>query len=244
MYSDYDTLAWLYNQHWGDFSQRILPVVEKLLLTQIPNGSLLLDICCGTGQLAQLLTAKGYAVTGIDGSAEMLHYARQNAPEATFVQADAQDFTVGTGYAGAICAYDSLNHVPDVAALRAVFGCIYQALLPGARLIFDINTDLSYRANWRGSFGEAYADHVFLVRSMYDPSTADARMDFTIFRLIETLWQRSDLTLTQHCYTEAEWRTALSTVGFAETEVYDAYAAFGMQGGSGRAIYSARKPLT
>ena len=53
-YSAYDRFARIYNQHWGgDFSQRALPILDKLLLSQLPAGARLIDVGCGTGQLAQ-----------------------------------------------------------------------------------------------------------------------------------------------------------------------------------------------
>jgi predicted TPR repeat methyltransferase len=36
-----------------------------------------LDVCCGTGLMAQQLVARGYRVVGVDGSAMMLSRARR-----------------------------------------------------------------------------------------------------------------------------------------------------------------------
>ncbi len=77
-YSDYDDFAWVYNKHWGDnFTPAALTVLKKLVFSRIPVDARILDLCCGTGQLAQALSERGYAVTGIDGSQEMLRYARK-----------------------------------------------------------------------------------------------------------------------------------------------------------------------
>jgi len=68
-YSDYDPFAWVYNKHWGDsFTQHALPVLEKLVLPHLPAKARILDLCCGTGQLAQVLIERGYQVTVLDGS--------------------------------------------------------------------------------------------------------------------------------------------------------------------------------
>ena len=81
-YSDYDTFAWVYNKHWGNqFTPTALSVIEKLVLPKISSNASILDLCCGTGQLARLLSERGYTITGIDGSAEMLKYAKENAAE-------------------------------------------------------------------------------------------------------------------------------------------------------------------
>ena len=90
-YSDYDRFAWVYNKHWGNqFVPLALRVLEKLVFPHLPAKARILDLCCGTGQLAQALLARGHQVTGLDVSQEMLRLARQNAPTAEFIVADAK----------------------------------------------------------------------------------------------------------------------------------------------------------
>ncbi len=91
--SDYDGFAWFYDRHWGDeFSARVLPVVEKLLLSRLPPGGRILDLCCGMGRLAAALGKRGFSLTGVDASKGMLRFARGNAPSTNFFQADARSF--------------------------------------------------------------------------------------------------------------------------------------------------------
>jgi ubiquinone/menaquinone biosynthesis C-methylase UbiE len=53
-YTAYDRFAWVYDRYWaGDFATRVLPVLERLLLASLPAGARILDLCCGTGQLAR-----------------------------------------------------------------------------------------------------------------------------------------------------------------------------------------------
>src|SRR5262245_35213336 len=56
-----------------------------------------LDLCCGQGNVSQALAARGCKVTGADFSPAMLEMARRRVPDATFVQADAQDLPFGDG---------------------------------------------------------------------------------------------------------------------------------------------------
>jgi ubiquinone/menaquinone biosynthesis C-methylase UbiE len=62
----------------------------------------MLDLCCGTGQLARFFLERGFTVTGLDLSEPMLAMARKNAGDyltlgaATFVQADASHFILRT----------------------------------------------------------------------------------------------------------------------------------------------------
>lgn len=91
--SAYDPFAWVYNRYWGTQSaDRLLPALDELLLQDLPSGAHVLDLCCGTGQRADTLTQRGFRVTGVDNSEEMLRFARQNAPAAAFIRADARSF--------------------------------------------------------------------------------------------------------------------------------------------------------
>ena len=79
-YSDYDVFAWLYNRELGFYGSNIFPFLKIIVGDNLPDGARILDLCCGTGQLVKVLCEKSYNVTGIDGSAKMLQYARNNAP--------------------------------------------------------------------------------------------------------------------------------------------------------------------
>lgn len=52
-------------------------------------GDKVLDVCCGTGDLAVAAAAAGGKVTGIDFSKPMLERARRKAPEIDWIEGDA-----------------------------------------------------------------------------------------------------------------------------------------------------------
>jgi len=77
-YSAYDTFADIHSKSWGPELREWIPHIEEFITKHLPEGvpenPQILDLCCGTGELAQSLQNKGYQVTGLDGSEEMLHY--------------------------------------------------------------------------------------------------------------------------------------------------------------------------
>ncbi|MBE3597525.1 MAG: class I SAM-dependent methyltransferase [Limnochordaceae bacterium] len=235
-YSGYDPLAWFYNRYWGEYSARVLPVVENLVLSMLAPRARILDLCCGTGQMARLLTDRGYQVVGIDGSAQMLAFARQNAPGAAFVQADARWFNLAPSFHAVLSLFDSLNHVMSLDELAAVFRNVYAALVPGGRFLFDLNTRTGYETRWAGSSsGLVGDDHALIQRSSFDPSQGVARMEFTLFRLEQGAWRRTDLALEQRVYAEEQVRGALERAGFSTAAVYTPW-------GPGRAFYLVDRP--
>ena len=220
IYSDYDPFAQVYNKHWGNsFIFLALPIIEKLVLPHLPSGAKILDLCCGTGQLAQALIERGYKVTGLDGSEKMLHFARENAPDGEFIVADVRSFKLPDVYDAVISTFDSLNHIMTLEELTSVFHNVYAALREGGLFLFDLNMEEGYKVCWNDNFGIVEEDQVCVVRSSYRPEERTAQFDATIFYL-EKEWQRSDVALLQKCYSEAEVRPALEATGFEDIRAY------------------------
>ena len=245
-YSEYDTFAWVYDQHWGSvFSVAVLPVLDRLLLREVPEKARVLDLCCGTGQLAGLLVKRGYRVTGVDGSREMIRLARRNARGAKFTVADARAFRLPPTFDAAVSTYDSLNHVMRVEDLSVVFRNVHAALREGAWFLFDLNMEEGYRTRWRGESAIIEDDHVVAYRSSYAPDRRIGRMEFTIFRRAgKGGWKRTELALTQRCYSEEEVRSALERTGFDVVRVFDGGRDLEPFRNVGRSFFLARKPAT
>ncbi|RIK25208.1 MAG: cyclopropane-fatty-acyl-phospholipid synthase [Chloroflexi bacterium] len=127
-----------YTQNWRadvDFFEEVL---------QLPSGSRILDVGCGTGRHSVELVRRGYQVTGIDFSAGMLAEAKKAAVTAgvtvEWIQCDALDFVTDRPFDAAICMLeaafalltprqDPIDH--DMTILRRVNA----ALKPGARFL-------------------------------------------------------------------------------------------------------------
>lgn len=243
-YTAYDSFAWVYDRHWGSvFSEAVFPVIDRLVLRDLPERARVLDVCSGTGQLADLLTKRGFRVTGIDGSKEMVGFARKNAPRAEFRVADVRSFRLAPAYDAALSTYDSLNHVMSVEGLESVFRNVRAALKDGGPFLFDMNMEEGYRTRWRGESAIVEDDHVVAYRSSYSPEAREGRMEFTIFRRAGNGgWKRTDLTLTQRCYHEVEVRSALERAGFDVVRVFDGGRDLEPFRNVGRALFLSRKP--
>jgi len=244
-HSDYDRFAWVYNRHWGNtFTQPALYGLKKLVFPHVPAKARILDLCCGTGQLAQALIAGGYQVTGLDRSEEMLRFARENAPAGEFIVGDARSFKLPDVYHAVVSAFDSLNHIMTLEELTSVFRNVYATLRPDGLFLFDLNMEEGYRISWHDSFGIVEDDHICVVRSSYLPEERTAQFDTTIFYL-QGGWQRTDLTLFQKCYSEEEVRSALEVAGFTQIHAYAYYEPQGLEeltSESERAFFICQKP--
>ncbi len=240
----YDDFAWFYNRYWNEeFHSLAFPILERIWLANVPSGARILDVCCGTGYLAALLTSRGYQVFGFDASPEMVHHARENVPAAEFEVGDAATFHPPGPYDAAVSTFDSLNHILEPEELAAAFRNTALALKAGALFAFDILLEQAYQTHWGESFALVRDDHVLTITgSGFDFRTRIACCNLTMFRLIDGDWRRSDVTVRERCYTSGEIGAALEDAGFGQVSCYDARD-LGMAGqlGEGRTFFVVKR---
>jgi SAM-dependent methyltransferase len=240
----YDDFAWFYNRYWNqEFHSLAFPILERIWLPRVPASARILDVCCGTGYLAGMLTARGYKVTGIDASSAMIGHARAHVPAAEFHVCDATAFRMPGRFGAAVSTFDSLNHILNTDGLEAAFLNTAAALKPGAPFVFDMLLEGGYQTGWAEAFTIVRDDHALLISgSGYDSGLRLARCTVTMFHLVENAWRRSDVQMQERCYSHREIDAALTGAGFAETACYDARD-LGMAGqlGEGRVFFVTRK---
>lgn len=244
-YRVYDRFAWFYSRGWGvDYHQQVKPVLQDHVFPRLAEGARVLDVCCGSGDLSRVLVDRGYKVTGIDGSAGMLLYARTNVPGAVFRLEDARDFHLRPQFDAALSTFDSLNHLLTLSELERAFTNVHRALVPGGLLVFDLNMEEAFTTMWRGSFSSVEETAVGITNGSYNPVEKVGRAQVTLFRADGgDVWRRSDVTVLEKCYTVEEVTAALQRAGFACIETRDAWE-LGMRGdiALGRAFFFAQRP--
>ena len=227
--SAYDLFAWIYDHFFaGDALNLTVHALESLVFPCISSGCEVLDLCCGTGRLTKVLASRGYRVTGIDNSAQMLDLARSRVPQANFLQADIRDFELQPRFEAVVCAYNSLPHITGAGELARVFQCVRNCLRDSGIFVFDLFSRSAYIQRWRGSFARVEDDCVCLVRAGFDPETARGENLITIFQRNGD-WKRSDLKLTTRCYTDAELRPMLAESGFQDCRQHHLGEHFGVE---------------
>ncbi len=116
-------------------------IIEEL---NLPAGSHILDVGCGTGRHSVELARRGYRMTGVDISTGMLNEAQREADKAgvkiDLIHADASQFKSETEFDAAICicegAFGLLGSVDDPYEHELnILKNIHESLKPGGRLI-------------------------------------------------------------------------------------------------------------
>ncbi|MGC4087327.1 MAG: class I SAM-dependent methyltransferase [Polyangiaceae bacterium] len=121
--------------------------VERLIQRHGAGAKSILDLGCGTGRHAHLLARKGYAVTGVDRSEEMLVTAKASphvdtepvqqgvAPE--FLQGDLRETRLGREFDVVVSLFHVMSYQTSNADLQAAFSTIREHLRPGGVFMFD-----------------------------------------------------------------------------------------------------------
>lgn len=195
-----------------------------LLSKQGAKPKELLDVCCGTGTLCEMLTAEGFRVEGLDLSAPMIEIARAKAAEKSldirYEVADASNFSMGRTYDAAYSFFDSLNYITTAEGLFGALKSVAAHLPSGASWVFDLNTEYAFtedmftqkklspkaavRYDWKGN---------------YDPRTRIIHVDMAFW--VDGVEHHE--VHVQRAHDMWEVREMLGDAGFTDIDVYHSY---------------------
>ncbi|QHG17338.1 methyltransferase domain-containing protein [Nostoc sp. ATCC 53789] len=96
----------------------------------IHSDTQVLDLCCGSGQTTQFLVKLSQNVTGLDASPKSLQRARLNVPEASYVEAFAEEMPFTDNQFDVVHISVAL-HEMQPQQLRKIINEVYRVLKPG-----------------------------------------------------------------------------------------------------------------
>ena len=149
--SIYNPMGKRYEDAYGHIPEQAQSL--NWLISQLPLGSKVLDVGCGTGKpAADALALAGHVVHGIDISEGMLEVARKQVPLATFQRIDFRDFSAEPAIYDAITSYFAFLDAMSQAQIRDMIHSIYKWLKPGGLFVFGtVPADMEHMpAQWLG----------------------------------------------------------------------------------------------
>ncbi len=227
----YHQFAWAYDLLVTDMAAPFADVITRIMAEHgIGPGDKVLDAGCGTGRHAVELARRGFAVTGVDSSAELLAVAERNAGAAgladppRFAQADLRWYDEPDAYAAIVCR-GVLNDVLSDADRDAVLRRFADHLEPGGLLLVDVR-------DWGGTV-ERYRDApVFERAARVDDGELRFRSSARLRPLTQQLLmaerfvylrrdgeERAASEFALRCWSEAELRSRLAAAGFTSVKV-------------------------
>ena len=224
---------------WADYAQRHFRRLKRPVET-------VLELGCGTGSLTRLLARRGYAVTAIDLSPDMLAVADQKCEGlgVLFLCQDMSRLTLLEPADAVVSCLDSVNYVTRPAALRRTFRRVYRALAPGGLFLFDAKTPPALE----GADGQTYLDEddgLFCVwRGEYFPKRRVCGYGLDLFiRGADGGWSRGSEYHEEYAYTMGELDGFLREAGFSDIKIYGDKTMRAPKEGAQRVFFAARKGL-
>ncbi|MFQ4145493.1 class I SAM-dependent DNA methyltransferase [Chlorogloeopsis sp. ULAP02] len=223
IYPSYDVIAPIRaKETWNQqTTEAILLILKKLMLEYLPEGANILDLCCGTGHLIQLLDKNGYKMTGLDGSETALAYAREKTPHAEFLLADARSFELPSMFHGVI-SQTALPMITNLEDLTNVFRNVYLGLRKNGIFAFNIALEEeNSKVPEEYIRADVQDDYAWCLRYLSNQQERTYDVKVTSFELLNGTWQRSDTSWLVRVYTKEEVELALKNAGFTEINHYN-----------------------
>ena len=124
-------------ESWADYYTRLLSIYG------VKDGKIC-ECACGTGSMTLALFRRGFQMTGVDLSREMLWQAAQKARKQgiaiPFVQQDMKALNLHKPVDAVLATCDGVNYLLKEEDLLSFFRSAARSIRPGGALIFDVST--------------------------------------------------------------------------------------------------------
>lgn len=222
---------------WADYVERHFQKRKLPVRTVAELG-------CGTGSLTALLARRGYQMTAVDLSPDMLTMAEQKCRGlgALFLCQDMSRLTLPSPADAVISCLDSVNYVTRPAALRRTFRRVCRALAPGGLFLFDVKTP----AALEGADGQTCLDEdddLYCVwRADYHARRRVCGYGLDLFlRQEDGSWLREGEYHEEYAYTMEELEGFLREAGFQSVKQYGGMTMAAPRPGAQRVFFAAGK---
>ncbi len=195
-------------------------VAQIIELLSLPEGSAVLDLCCGVGRHTIAFARSGYRVTAVDRTPAYLQEAERKVQAANlavdFVQADMRDFCRPGSMDAAINLFTSFGYFAHPDDDRKVIENIYKTLKPGGKVVLEMMGKEILAGNFRErDWSEDNGIMVLEERKVRDD-----------WGSIESRWivikdsKKYERTISLRLYSGKELSHLLTSCGFSEVNVY------------------------
>ena len=177
------------------------------------------DCACGTGALSIPLAKRGYKVTGLDASEEMLRIAAGNARaervNVPFACQDMRRLALHRPADAVLAVCDGVNYL-TLKGAESFFANAYAALREGGMLLFDISS--RYKLSTilgNNTFAEDESAAAYIWKNAYDEQTKQIQMELTLFeKQADGRYVRFNESQIQRAHSQREMEGALKRAGF------------------------------
>lgn len=183
------------------------------------------DLGCGTGEITIKLAEKGYTMTGVDLSVEMLAKAEQKAREkqqpVQFLQQDLRALEGLNNIDVAISFCDVINYIISRQDIKQVFRNVWEALSDGGLFIFDVHSLNHVENNLvNETFADVTDEHSYIWFCEAGNESGEMFHELTFFFKNEDKYERFDESHHQKTLSINDYEQYLEEAGFQIKGIY------------------------
>ncbi len=225
----YSSLARVYDSLNSDFDYGAYAdfIVDEIKRHEAVSSSLVLDLACGTGKMTLELRDRGYDMTGVDISMDMLsearsECARRNISDILFLCQSMQEFELYGTVDACVCCLDSLNYLLSYEDIKKCFKLVHNYLIPDGVFVFDMNTPYKFE-NTYGNNAYILENEGSLLawQNEFNKKTGICKFYLSVFTENDDgSYNRFDEIQREKCYSVKRIKKALLECGFEIINIY------------------------
>jgi len=210
-------------ESWADYYTRLLSIYG------IRSGKIC-ECACGTGSLTLPLYRRGFQMTGVDLSQEMLWQAAQKARKQgiaiPYVRQDMRALNMHRPMDAVLATCDGVNYLTTEEDLLSFFRAAYRTVRPGGALIFDVSTPYKLQhVLCSGLLGEDREDITYLWQNTWHEKRQIVELDLTFFvKDTDGRYRRIDERQHQRAWDQKTLKETLWHAGFRAVSLYGDYS--------------------
>lgn len=226
--ASYNDFAYIYDDLMhGDVNyERIADYIENIFTMYGITPELVCDLACGTGNVTIPMAKRGYDMTGIDLSEDMLNVAREKSADLDilYLRQNLADIDMYGTMGAFLCMIDGLNYILAPKSLLKLFTRLKTCFMdPGALFIFDISS--RYKLSTvigNNTFIHSEKDVFYSWQNTYSEKNHISDMLLNFFVKGKHGYERFEERHLQRGYSVREMNYLLKKAGFTMIDTYDA----------------------
>ncbi len=223
----YNSFSTVYDDFGYDIDyKKFARYYEKIFKKFKSTPKLILDICCGTGNLTTIMSEK-YDMIGVDFSFEMLDIAQKKDKDKKilYLCQSMWDFELYGTVDACYSSLDSINYILDEENLIKHFKLVHNYLNPEGLYIFDISTIYKFKNILADNiFSDENENAFFVWQNDYDSDEKINAMYLDVFVKNENdTYDRISETHYEKGYNASYVKKIAKKCGFEILGVYDEF---------------------
>ena len=202
----------------------------KFYLSYAEKGMSILEPLCGSGRFFVPFSERGFDISGMDLSTEMLAKLKEKVPNAKVFQGDILEYNSKEKFDYIFISSGSVSLFTDMELCRKILHKMKDLLKKGGKFVFAVDTiadrcsdDSDYKTSISVKTKEGF-DLILKGKNFYDEKT-HTQYSPGIYELYNgtELLQRELMDFQTHLYELGEIEPYLSEIGFTKVNVYSSY---------------------